>query len=96
MRRHLAEWPRAEHKPAISDLVVDDLGHVWVGEYRAFWMKSEAPRSWTVFDPDGRMLGRVPLPSTFVPLHIGPDFVLGVWRDDVDVEHVRVYPLART
>jgi hypothetical protein len=28
-------------------------------------------------------------------MHIGPDFVLGVWRDDLDVEHARLYELIK-
>jgi hypothetical protein len=26
---------------------------------------------------------------------VGSDFVLGIWRDDLDVEHFRIYPLER-
>ncbi len=26
---------------------------------------------------------------------VGSDFVLGVWRDELDVEHVRLYELAK-
>jgi hypothetical protein len=29
------------------------------------------------------------------PLDIGGDYVLGVWQDDFDVDHVRLYRLAR-
>jgi hypothetical protein len=39
------------------------------------------------------MLGSVALPDRFRPTQIGSDFVLGVWSDDLDVQHVRMYRL---
>jgi hypothetical protein len=44
-----------------------------------------------VHDAEGRLVARVRMPESFRPLHIGEDFVLGVERDDLDVEHVRMY-----
>ncbi len=36
------------------------------------------------------------MPPRFSPLDIGPDFVLGLWRDADDVEHVRMYDLVKS
>ena len=55
----------------------------------------EGSPSWSVFDPEGRLLGTVVTPEDFAPKHIGDDFVLGVWKDEVDVERVRLYPLEK-
>jgi hypothetical protein len=52
-------------------------------------------RSWNVLDSEGRLLGRMKLPSRFEVAEIGSDWVLGVWRDDDDVEHVRVYRIVK-
>ena len=41
------------------------------------------------------MLGTMAFPINFVPRHIGDDFVLGSWRDEVDVEHVQLYELIK-
>jgi hypothetical protein len=49
----------------------------------------------TVFASDGTWLGTVELPPRFTPWHIGRDFVVGVWRDDFDVEHVQLYALMK-
>jgi hypothetical protein len=49
-----------------------------------------------VFDPDGRMLGQVVLPSGLDVKQIGDDFVLAVWRDEYEVEHVRMYELRKS
>jgi hypothetical protein len=51
------------------------------------------PTSWRVFDKAGKWLGTVTLPARFNPMDIGTDYVLGLWRDEDDVEHVRMYRL---
>ena len=35
------------------------------------------------------------MPARFEPRHIGSDYVLGVWRNDDDVEHVMMYELVK-
>lgn len=39
--------------------------------------------------------GSVDLPPRFVGYEFGEDHVAGVWKDEVDVEFVRVYTLDR-
>ncbi|HEY4320909.1 MAG TPA: hypothetical protein VGM77_06955 [Gemmatimonadales bacterium] len=53
------------------------------------------PTDWTVFGPDGAMLASITLPRRFVPFEMGRDYVLGVLRDDDDVEVVTLYRLVR-
>lgn len=84
------EFP--ETLPAISDILLDDSGNLWV---EAFAREGEGARAWSVFDPEGHLLTTVALPPRFAPMHIGEDFVLGVWRDDLDVEHVRLHALEK-
>lgn len=88
----LAEIPFPETMPAYSRLLVDEEGHLWVEDYRR--PGDEEPR-WSVFDPNGRLLGTVPMPPKFGPVQIGGDFVLGRWVDDFEVEHVRLYALLK-
>jgi hypothetical protein len=45
---------------------------------------------WEVFDPEGRFLGSVSMPPRFQPMRFLGDRVYGVWRDDLDVQHVMV------
>jgi hypothetical protein len=78
--------------PFFSAAVFDDEGNLWLESFRA---PSDARAEWTVFDAGGRMLGTVALPDGFRPTHIGGDFVLGVGRDDLDVEYVREYGLLK-
>jgi hypothetical protein len=91
-QRRFSEMPVAETMPAYDDLQIDAAGHVWI---RAYAWDDEAERRWAVFDPAGRLLGDVLLPPNFGVTQIGTDFVLGVWRDDLEVEHVRLYELIR-
>lgn len=78
--------------PAFDALRVDPLGNLWV-------LDSSRPgdqrRRWTVFSPDGVMLGAVETPRGLSVREIGRDYVLGTWRDALDVEHVRLYDLRR-
>jgi hypothetical protein len=55
----------------------------------------DEPRKWEVFDPAGAWLGTLSTPARFSVLEIGRDYVLGVRRDDLDVEHVQVLRLRR-
>ena len=80
-------WERVQsQRPALRGLEVDDVGNVWGLEYNR---PGDHQRRWTVFDSEGVLLGTVPFPIGFDPLHIGDDFVLG-WRlgelDEISVE----------
>ncbi len=67
------------------DLALD--GAVWVrgGDY------SSDRGQWMVFDPRGRLRGTFTVPGPFTIHEIGPDYVLGVYRDPNEVEFVRMY-----
>ncbi len=93
LQRLYADMPYPETMPAHGELLTDSEGNLWVAEYRR--PGDEQPR-WTIFDPDGAMLGVVETPSRFTVYEIGSDFVLGRWADDFDVEHIQVYELIRS
>ena len=96
-RRQIEDLPVPERRPAYSALEVDHTGAVWLAEDRGLMMNriSSDPLFWEVFDPDGRWLGRVGTPGRFEVFEIGTDYVLGVQRDELDVEYVRMYGLTR-
>jgi hypothetical protein len=98
-RRTMQETEFALAKPAYSALLVDAAGNLWVQEYRPYlWFEmglADQPVDWSVFDPAGRWLGGVRLPGRFQPKTIGTDEILGVWKDDDGLAHVRVYALAK-
>ena len=53
-------------------------------------------RGWGLFDVDGRWLGSLSLPPRFRLTDVEEDRILGVWRDELDVERVREYQLVGT
>ncbi len=71
---------------------VDRLGNLWVREYNRPGNHSSW---WSVFDADGRFLGPLRFPDRFVPLDIGRDYVLGLFKDEFDVEYVQLYDLIK-
>jgi hypothetical protein len=93
IEQRLAETPFPETMPAYGSLLVDTGGNLWVEEYRR--PGDEQPR-WTVFDPEGVLLGTVETPSGYHVYQVGSDFVLGRWTDEFEVEHVQLYKLLKT
>ena len=83
--------PLPETLPAYEDFMVDDAENLWVAKYL---LPDEEPE-WFVFDPEGRYLGNVITPLEGRISHIGADFVLGTWRDEMDVQRVMLYPLIK-
>ncbi|MGH7501742.1 MAG: hypothetical protein ACREL7_08275 [Longimicrobiales bacterium] len=80
--------PHGDESDAVRDVVSPDGVHVGPvplpsGDY-------------DVFSPDGLYLGTVKLLPGFRIFEIGEDYILGVHRDDFDVEHVSLYTLQRT
>ncbi|HEX2188703.1 MAG TPA: hypothetical protein VHG51_07370 [Longimicrobiaceae bacterium] len=88
--RLLEATPFPRTKSAFADMRVDGEGAVWLREHA---IGSDGPGRWTVFDPEGALLGTVETPAGLRVLEIGGDYLLGVWRDELDVEHVRLYRL---
>lgn len=46
---------------------------------------------WDVFDADGRFMGFVTMPERFTPFSLKGDLLYGVWRDEFEVQYVKVY-----
>lgn len=87
--------PRSEQFPAYEELRTDAQGRLWVRDFVREHM-DDGFRRWTVFSPDGtEVLGRISHSDTFRPLQIGADWILGVQRDDLDVERVVVRAIVR-
>ena len=91
----LESVPVAEYLPAFSSIMSDAINHLWVEEYEA--PGEERPGIiWTVFDPDGRVLGFVETPEQLEIYEIGRDYILGrAVSEELGVESVQVWPLER-
>lgn len=55
----------------------------------------DTPRTWSVLDSAGAWLGDVATPPGFIVHQIGDTWILGVWRDELDVEHVQLYEIIK-
>lgn len=84
--------PVPQAMPFFDRILVDPSGHLWIK--RVLPPAEERP-VWSVFTSDGALLGDVETPPGLTVFQIGRTFVLGVWQDDLNVEHVRLHRLER-
>ncbi len=89
--RFLASLPIPETLPAYRSFIASDDGSLWVENYTR---PNEQP-SWAVFRDDGRYLGVVETPMGAEVTHIGDDFVLVIWEDELEVQQVQMYELIK-
>ena len=94
MRQFIEELPTPAARPAYSDILVDPSGAIWLELYRGR-SEQDRPQAWLVLDADGTWLGTVDAPDGFAVMDITMDAVLGVWRDELGVEHPQVLTLTR-
>lgn len=93
----------AAELPTFSGLLCDGPGNVWLRRYEPdhatmtleYVRTFETPSSWSVLDSTGRWLGDLTTPARFSPLEIGGDYVLGLYRDEFEVEYIRAYALTK-
>jgi len=71
---------------------VDAEGNLWLEEYEVAGLPEDR---WSVFDPDGRWLGVVQLPTDFTLNEVGADYLLGIETSELGVQYVRQYPLIK-
>lgn len=94
LRAAAEEAPLVESYPAFRAMLSDPLGHLWVREYDLPGADRPAP-IWTVFDAGGHALGFVETPAGLSLLEIGEDYLLGHTTDELGIERVQVWELAR-
>jgi len=87
----LRELAVPERMPAVARLIGDDAGRLWAMDYLA---PRDTAATWRVFDGEGRWLATVAVPRAFTLHAVRDGRAVGVWRDEDDVEQVRVYELA--
>jgi hypothetical protein len=73
-------------------LRVTRQGRIWTSSVRP---PTDSPVDWTIYDLEGQLLARVTTPPRFGVHDIGPDYVLGRFLDEVDVNFIRLYALEK-
>jgi hypothetical protein len=97
--------PERERLPAFALFIVDELGLIWVRPYEPLEHSTAfggllrpggGPGGrWTILSPAGVKLGVVDMPSDLEPIRITADAVIGVSRNELDIESVRVHAIRR-
>lgn len=82
----------AEVFPYYERFLVGSDGALWVELPRRF---EDEGRRYVVYDSTGRALATVTSVDRVRPYDVGPDLLVGLWRDPDEVNHVRVYRVKR-
>jgi hypothetical protein len=103
-RRILLEgFPPPERVSAFWDLLVDDRGFFWIRPFdpsKNFFGAGPQGTAgsggeWLIVSPAGAVVGSVTVPVDLELTQITEDAVIGIARDELGVEYVRVHPLER-
>jgi hypothetical protein len=74
--------------PAFSASLVEDEGVLGARKYEP---TADGAGTWWLFDSEGRVTGQLKTPAGLEIMDVGSGLIAGVWRDELGVEHVRVY-----
>ena len=85
--------PVSELFPAYDEVLVGIDESAWVKEFER--PGHAGPVLWRVFGTDGVLTATVEIPSGLDVHEVGSDFVLGVVRDELDVQYVHMYGIER-
>lgn len=77
--------------PEVSELLVDDVGRLWLGRYAQDGESAE----WSVSDPDGALVATVVTPPDFRLKSVWRGLLFGVARGPLGEESVQVFGLAQ-
>ncbi len=92
LRRWLGEVPFPDSKPGFTALATDAAERLWV---QLPTRAGEALDRWVVFTAGGEPVAEASPPAGSRLLEIGDDYAIALWRDALDVEHVRLHGLEK-
>jgi len=103
IRQRLDAFPRPDRVSVFWAAIIDEEGFLWIRPFDpiqhalelGMYHRPGVGGEWIVLTPTGQRLGTVSMPSALEPSAISPDAVVGIQRDEMDVESVCVYALAR-
>ena len=79
--------------PFANDMVVDQLGYIWVQRYQP--PEGRGSPEWHVFTETGVAVGKVTLPARLRVMEITADDILGFHTDELGQQDVRILSLDR-
>ncbi|TVP54221.1 MAG: hypothetical protein EA351_13650 [Gemmatimonadales bacterium] len=77
--------------PSAGGILGDPTGNVWIARYRP--PGQGPPQTYWVMSPEGEWLGAVEIPHGVRVLDVGSEYLLGVERNEFDVEAAALYRL---
>jgi hypothetical protein len=86
----LKELPPPAFFPLIDQIHADSEDRLWVRTFQGYGSEHA---TWVIVGDQGQTLAEAILPRNLQVLEIGSDHMLGLSRDDADVETVRLYRL---
>jgi hypothetical protein len=92
VRAAFDEMPVPAVMPAMAGIQVDGRGYLWVEGYPR---PGDEASLYDVLDPEGELVGKISLPSGLQILEIGEDYLMALYRDELEVEYLRIHRLAR-
>jgi hypothetical protein len=92
LRDAILRAPYRETYPAFDDAIIDAGGRVWIG---ATARVDESRRRWVIFDPAGRVVGHVFLPTEARVLDATGDRLFLRTQGPLDVQRVELYRVGR-
>lgn len=103
VRKQLGSFPVPDRVSAFWGLLVDEEGFVWVERYDPSRHSLQlgagtgpgAGGEWLILTPAGERAGTVRMPEGLTPVRVTGDAVVGIHRDELGVERVRVHGLRR-
>ena len=88
--------------PVFSRMISDDRGQIWLKDYDPAIDAMTVRKypfgdggRWRVVGTDGRPVATISMPRGVAPIAVHGDLLLGVMRDDLDVERFVVYRIIR-
>lgn len=103
-RARLQSAPAPERVSVWWDFLVDELGFVWIRPYDPLqhahelggWRGAGPGGEWLLLDPDGNFVSTIEVPADLELTHVTTNTVVGISRDEFDVESVSVHRLTRS
>ena len=78
--------------PAYGRLLVDPMENLWIEDYP---IPGQGVRGWSIYSRRGGRMAQLRVPSNLEIVDLGPNNVVGIWRDRLGVESVRVFGLRK-
>ena len=97
LRDRLNRMPRAGDEPPYWTVLADDRGQIWVGDYpgqESVVGLASPGRHWLVFGPNGAIRAKLETPSGFEVKSIRGSDIVGVYKNELGEESLRVYRIA--